>query len=313
MAERKSINCDVWQITFPEWERVSPEIREKFWEVLRDWSSFEGPPKGRQGFAGIRRNENIIMGFYLQEDLRTGLEGENPAELRQSQDANFEKLFFAIVLDVGHIIIQRTNLSDYVSMNYTSMRSSFEILLTQVFARAGLPISRMQMSKFYKKRAQDEMRQLFFDNFTVEVEVTDLKGKVVPESITLSNPDPTEEIFLKRIFNREFERIESETIRAVPGEDLRKTKTAKAAVGAGHVNRLKIHDSNNREEIIVEEQDEKIGLPINDNKQIITDEESKAIIEVYERRIRITASAPQISDLKGTLGPLFSQLDSSNA
>jgi len=308
MPKQKKMPCDVLEIVHPNWNRIDKESRESIWETLRDMHDFIGIQPSRKGFIGVNRVANMVAGFYVQEDLREGLRGDSPEVLTRSQDANFEKLFFALVLDAGHVILQRTTLSGYVSMNYTTMRNEFEAMLALVLNRAGITIARVQLTKFYKRRSQEEMRELFFGNPALEVNVTELHRKTVPDYVHLANPDPGEEILFKRLFNGDYERLDEETLKAAPGEDLRVTKTAKAAVSAGRVTRTVVLSRNGEPEPFEVEQDEKIKVPVDDSKELVTSREIQDVIEIVERRIIIPTSLmadrQSLSDL-----PMFARLE----
>ncbi len=161
MPKQNKLHCDILQIVHPDWKLVDEAARESIWGTLRDMEDFIGTKPNRKGFAGVNRLANTIAGFYIQEDLRIGLKGDAPESLTHSQDANFEKLFFALILDAGHIIFQRTTVSDYVSMNYTTMRGDFEGMLALVLNQAGIKVARVVLTKYYRKRSQEEMREIF--------------------------------------------------------------------------------------------------------------------------------------------------------
>jgi hypothetical protein len=239
----------------------------------------------------------------VQEDLRQGLEGSSPNALHPNTRANFEKLFFAFVIDEGHVVIQRTTIPGYVAMNYTTMRRDFEQSLLDVMILAGVGVSQIQLRKFYRQRTQEEMYSIFMENVIDEIVVTDLRGKNVREEVQLSNPDPSEEIMLKRIFNGDFQRIEAETIKAAAGQDLKKTKSAKAAVGAGHTEKIVVRRSTDDTETFFTEQDEKLNLPIDDQKSEMDSSDMNTFVEIYERKIKIPAS--KFSSKTTDLGPLF--------
>jgi hypothetical protein len=308
MPRQKKMPCDVFRIVHPDWGRIDEEARESIWETLRDMHDFIGIKLSRKGFIGVNRVANTVAGFYVQEDLREGLRGDRPKALTRSQDANFEKLFFALALDAGHVILQRTKLYGYVSMNYTTMRREFESMLALVLSKAGITIARVQLTKFYRRRSQDEMRKIFFGNPALEVNVTELHRKTVPDYVHLANPEPGEEIFLKRIFNGDFEHVDEETLKAAPGKDLRVTKTAKAAVSAGTVTRTMVRSHSGEPELFETEQDEKIEVPVDDSKESVTSREIRDVIEIVERRItiptRLMTDRQSLSDL-----PLFTHLE----
>ncbi len=307
MSTPDRLNCDVWQIVFPDWKKLIDEKAQgAIWNVFRTWADFEGVPPSRKGFVGISRVATTIVGFYIQEDLRVGLQGDSPESLHHNQQANFEKLFFAFVLDDGLFVLQRTNLSGYVAMNYTSMRNDFISMLTLILNRAGIPVAKIIPERFYRKRSQEEMRQIFLGNLAVEMNVTDLNHKTVPESVQLSNPDPKEEEILKRIFNRDYENIDDENLRAAFGKDLRLTKTGKAAAHTGIIRKVTVRLLNGDPETFQEEQDEKIDVPVDDNKEHITADEARNVIEIVERRVRIPAHLLGADRPLSDLGPLFS-------
>lgn len=305
MPRQKKMPCDVFQIVHPDWSRIDEESRGAIWETLRDMYDFIGIKPSRKGFVGVNRVANIVAGFYVQEDLREGLRGDRPEALTRSQDANFEKLFFALVLDAGHVILQRTKLYGYVSMNYTTMRNEFEAMLALVLNKAGITIARVQLTKFYRRRSQEEMRGIFFGNPALEVNVTELHRKTVPDYVHLANPEPGEEIFLKRIFNGDFQHLDEETLKAAPGKDLRVTKTAKAAVSAGTVTRTVVRSRSGEPESFETEQDEKIKVPVDDSKELVTSREIQDVIEIVERRIRIPTKLVADGRPLSDLGPLF--------
>ena len=216
MRRRDPMRCEVYEIIIPPWEKIANDQKHAIARAFQETTDFFGRERSRRGFKGVTQSNegNVIIGFYVQEDLRQGLEGSSPDELQPTTRANFEKLFFALVLDTGHIVIQRTTISGYVALNYTTMRRDFEQTLLDVMEMAGVGISQLQLRKFYRERTQEEMFSIFTENIIDEIVVTDLSGKNVKEDVQLSNPDPSEEIMLKRIFNGDFERIEEETIKA---------------------------------------------------------------------------------------------------
>lgn len=310
MARQDKLRCEVYEVVFPEWARVTKERQEAIWQVLNSWNDFIGKTPSRKGFApGIKRLDNLIAGFYIQEDLREGLEGDSLLSLKHSQNANFEKLFFALIFDLGYVIIQRTNLTGYVTMNYTQMRNDFELVLAEVFNRAEITVNRIQLAKFYRKRTAEEMRAIFFGNTCHEAEITGLYKRTVPDSTQLSNPDPSEEGMLKRIFNREFETVDGETLRAAPGKDLRSSKSGKAAVSAGDTRKLVIQMPNGNEETLYVEQDEKLDIPVDDSKEAVSPSEMSGVIEIIDRRIRMPANLFATGRPLPNFGPLFEAID----
>lgn len=300
---RDPMRCEVFEIT--GWNNISIEKKQAISRIFQELDTFFGQAPFRRGFSGINKSHdgNTIIGFYVQEDLREGLEGSSPDQLKRQERANFESLFFGLVVDVGHVIIQRTTISGYLTLNYTTMRRDFENTLIETFKLAGLDIIQLHLQKFFRQRTQEEMFSIFIENIVLEVEVSDLMGKKVRENVQLSNPDPSEEIFLRRIFDGDFQKIESESIKAADGQDLRKTKSAKAAVGAGHTQKIVVKRSTNETETFYTEQDEKLDVPIDDQKSQMSDKDVVSFIEVYERKIKIPVSKmpPKITDL----GPIF--------
>jgi len=305
MAADDYIPCDVYQIDFPEWNRMTASLQENLANTLLGTKDFLGEFPSRRGVTGVYRQDNYILGFYLQEDLRYGLEGDHLSSLSQVEAANIEKIFFAFVLDVGHVVIQRTRLSGYVSMSYPSMVNGLQDYFAHLINGAGLQIARLAWSKFYRKRTQDEMRSIFFDNRAVEIRVTDLFGKSVPDTVQLSNPDPKEEEILKRIYKREFETVDDAHLRAAQGQDLRKSKTSKAAISAGDVKQIIILSSADIEETYYETQDERITVHVDDRKKFLTDDEVRSVIEVYSHRIRVFQKTDKPKPT--SLGPLFDE------
>jgi hypothetical protein len=311
MAKSERIPCEVWEIVFPDWSRIDKEKQESIWHVLNTWSEFVGSESSRKGFAPqIKRVGDLVAGFYIQEGLRESLQGgDTPESLRHGQQANFEKVFFALILDLGYVVLQSKKLFDYVNLNYTQMRNDFEVILNLVLNRAGIPTTRIQMTKFYRKRTQEQMRALFHDNVSLEIEVSGLYGKTVPETIQLSNPDPSEELILKRIFNRDYQAVDGVNLSAAPGKDLRFAKSAKAAVNTGEVHKIVTQLVSGGSETIYAVQDEKVNLPIDDYKEVVTTSEMDGIIEIIERRIRIPVSVIASNRPLPDFGPLFRGID----
>jgi len=128
MPQQDLLPCDVYQITFPNWPQLHQAAKDRFGAVVlrQAQRDFFGAAPGRRGFTGLQQVDNTIAGFYVQEGLREGLEGNSPTELSPIANANFEKLFFAVVLDVGYVILQRRKLTGYVTMNYTVMVEEFK-------------------------------------------------------------------------------------------------------------------------------------------------------------------------------------------
>ena len=307
MPRQDPLPCEVSEIIAPAWDKITSEQRQAILSAFKQLDGLFGEASSRRGFSSLNYSEddNTIIGFYVQEDLRRGLEGSTAGELLLSTRANFEKLFFAFILDVGHIILQRTRISsDYVALNYPTMKRDFENTLQEIMILAGLNVSQLQLQRFYRLRSQEEMYTIFTENVVDEIEVVDLKDKVVREDIQLSNPDPSEEIMLKRIFNGDFQRIEAETIKAANGEDLRKTKSAKAAIGAGTTRKIVTRNSSGETDTYYTEQDEKINVPIDDQKSELDDRDMQNVIEIYERRIR-RIPLSRVSHESSDLGPLF--------
>lgn len=310
MAQPDRIPCDVWIITFPNFEKFNQDQKEALLKSIVELKDFVNDPP--RGIIGTVRHGNSIAGFYIEEGRRRGLHGDSPNNLAPSQDSNFEKLFFALLLDRGYVVLQDTKLVNYVDLNYPTMRTDFVELLTLLLNRSGIPTARVTWEKYYNRRSQEEMRQLFFSDTASEIDIVDLRGQVVPETIQLSNPDPGEELLLKRIYNREFETIDQEQIKAGPNGDLRKTKSGKAAVGAGTIRKLVSISPSGVPETFYEEQDENIDVPVDTGKQHITTPEIQDMIQIIERRIILPAKLLSGNRKLSDFGPLFGNMDATH-
>jgi hypothetical protein len=297
------IPCDVLLIAFPDMSTFHEDQRDAIFRTATQLSNFLDSP--RRAFTGIARLGNALAGFYVEEGQRQGLHGDTPTNLALTHDSNFQKLFFALLPDRGCVILQKTSLHDYVDLNYSSMRNDFFELLTQMLNRAGIPVARIQWSKYYKQRTQEEMRRLFFGSTARSMDVVGLYRQAVREEIQLANPDPSEELLLKRIYNKEFETIDEESLKAGPDGDLRNTKTGKAAIGAGNIRKIVSVMPSGETETFYIEQDEKVELPIDTNKSYVTSTEIHDTIEIVERRIIIPVSIINKQHPLSDLGPLF--------
>jgi hypothetical protein len=310
MPQDEHLPCDVYRITFPNWSLLHDAAKARLRAtLLRQQQAFVGASPNRRGLIGLSELGNTVAGFYVQEDLRQGLEGNSPRDLEQSQQANFEKLFFAIELDQGLVVIQRRKIPGYVSMNYTSMFEAFVFLLTRVMQVADIEILSIRLEKFYRERTQDEMRRIFFAREAVEIDVYDLHSKSISEEVQLSNPDPREEDLYRRIFQQDLASIEQEIIRAAPGKDLRKTKTSKAAIGAGRIRKVVSRLPEGGTDTFFMEQDERIVVPVDDGKQYITREETAALNAIIQRRFREHPLTFTGNDPNSDWGPLFNLRD----
>ena len=102
----EEIHCEVLRITWPDWSSVSDESKENMWQVLSQRVE-DGEAPSRRGFVGTTRFEDIIAGFFAHEGRRLGVQYDEDWNKEDREAAEFEHLFFSLVLSHGQVILQR--------------------------------------------------------------------------------------------------------------------------------------------------------------------------------------------------------------
>ncbi len=151
----EEIRCEVFRISWPDWSLVTDEIKENIWQVMSQQVE-EGEPPSRRGFVGTTRFKDIIAGFFAHEDRRLGVQYDRYWNREDREAAEFEHLFFALVLGQAQVVLQHKRVGrEYVTINMPVMRRQFFDLLGVVFQRAGLPSDCVVPQLFREERQKD--------------------------------------------------------------------------------------------------------------------------------------------------------------
>jgi len=232
----EEIRCEVFRITWPDWSSVTDELRENIWRVLSERVE-DGEPPNRRGFVGTTRFEYVIAGFFAHEDRRLGVQYDRDWHRENREAAEFEHLFFALVLDQAQVILQHKRVGrEFVTINLPTMRRAFFDLLGVVFQQAGLPSDRIAKQPFHEERQKDYLIQIFNAYSTTCVKIGELLGRRVPEDIKLFNPDIDKDSILRQVLNGDYQHVNELEARAgetETGSDLREAKSIRAAMLTG--------------------------------------------------------------------------------
>lgn len=231
----EEIHCEVLRITWPDWSSVSDELKESIWQVLSQRVE-DGEAPSRRGFVGTTRFEDIIAGFFAHEDRRLGVQYDEDWNREDREAAEFEHLFFALVLSQGQVILQRKRIGrEFVTMNMRTMRREFFNLLGRVLQRAGFPSDHITREPFHEERRKDYLIQIFNTYPSTLIRVSNLLGRKVPEDVRLFNPDIDKDLILKQVLNGDYQHMDQLEAKAgeTEGSDLRNATSIRAAMLAG--------------------------------------------------------------------------------
>jgi hypothetical protein len=231
----EEIHCEVLRITWPDWSSVSDELKEGIWQVLSQRVE-DGEAPNRRGFVGTTRFEDIIAGFFAHEGRRLGVQYDEDWNKEDREAAEFEHLFFALVLSQGQVILQRKRIGrEFVTINMPTMRREFFNLLGVVFQRAGFPSDRIVREPFHEERQKDYLIRIFNTYPSTLVRVSNLLGRKVPEDVRLFNPDIDKDLILKQVLNGDYQHMNELEAKAgeMEGSDLRGAASIRAAMLAG--------------------------------------------------------------------------------
>jgi hypothetical protein len=232
----EEIRCEVFRISWPDWSLVTDEIKDNIWQVMSQQVE-EGEPPNRRGFVGTTRFEDVVAGFFAHEDRRLGVQYDRHWNREDREAAEFEHLFFALVLGQAQVVLQHKRVDrEYVTINMPVMRRQFFNLLGVVLQRAGLPSDHVVPQLFRVERQKDDLIRIFDAYHIIQVSVGDLLGRRVPGDVRLLNPDIDKDSILKQVLNSDYQHMDELEARAgepEAGSDLRTAITVKAAILTG--------------------------------------------------------------------------------
>lgn len=301
----EEIRCEVFRITWPDWSSISKECQEQIWEVIEHGVS-EGEPPSRMGLVGTSRHEDVVAGFFACEDLRTGVQYDGDWRKQQQEGAEFEHLFFALILEPGQIVLQRKRIDrDFVTINLPEMRRKFFRLIGKVLKSAGCPSDQIRVKPFREERSKEDLIEVFKSHQVTYVRVKGLLGRHVPDSVKLFNPNIDQDLILKQILNGDYNHLdefEASTSENAQGGNLREAKIVKAAMLTGEPQEVRAKVSD-QERTFRLSQREKFDMQLETAPgEDVKDSDVERLIRIVRTEYFIPSSA-----LPGpsSLGPLF--------
>lgn len=256
---------------------------------------------------GVSRNEHTIAGFFAHEDIRQGVQYDRKWTKEQIEGAEFEHLFFALDLEQGRVILQRKRIaSDFVSINLSYLRRALFDLLGTVFLAAGFSSAEIRRIPFQEERKKSDLIGIFESYNITYVRITELRGKQVPDSLYLFNPDIDRDIILKQALRDDYENLDELEAKANESDvsaNLRDAKTIRAAMAAGEPEEVRAV-IDNHERAFRKTQRERFDMQLDTNVgELVQDNDIERLVRIIRTEYYIPES---VAKRHLDFGPLFS-------
>lgn len=264
----KEAKCHLWNIISPTWFNVAPNKWDEIYAQLEN-SGWYGEEGARFGFVSVIIAGPMVAGYFAHEGTREGVQyDKNKNPVQPENPYFFEHIFFILFLDYGQILLQDKRITDFVDLNYPTMRRQLFNLLGELFRNAGLVLgqSRAIRAELAERTfTQEEMLEFFRTYQITYLEVSGLQGKKVADNVGLFNPDVDKDEIAREALDKTFavglDRVKAEAqSEESPEANLSRGPVTKGLAAAGEIEKLTGRD--NRGHLVYRERNQKAELTV---------------------------------------------------
>lgn len=228
--QQRNVTLHFFSIEVPVWYQVTDNQKAVIINEIESggWVSVDGK---RRGFLNAQHEDSIVYGYFAQEgSIRVEQYDDRQNPIEDDQDS-FERILFLLYLDIGILAVQIVRISRYTDISGPILRQNLFRALGTVFHNAGIVFSGLPRYERYRELlSRGEMLSIFESHIVQEIRISDLIDRSVPDDVKLFNPNFDADKFLKSVIADDLRLVDEATW---TGDDLRKTKIARAMVYAG--------------------------------------------------------------------------------
>jgi len=241
---RESIKFRVFFITGPDWKELSAARRAAIARSVAESPLF-GKEPDRYGFAKVRRvKADWIIGFFTQEFKTRRHKYDDAKHEHPYTDEPFEDSLTILLLDQGIAFLQSRRFRDE-SISMGDVLQNFDRALRSILKPLEIPYYGLE--PYIVKYDKEAFLRLFSTEYVLEVDVTSMLNRPVPEDFTFYNPEVEKNKIVKEFVTGEFHSLDELTARSTEdGAGLQSSKLAKVALTVGEPREITIKERGTR-------------------------------------------------------------------
>lgn len=282
----RTVSLQRYRLSPNRWEKIingNPEIISRLGRAFNVNRLF-GPENGRYGFVNCTFAEQTVVGYFAHEGTKIDVDYDRENNQVVNTSTPFAHVLFAIYIPDGVVGFQNKQISDFVDLNLTTMRTIFPMAVSQLLNSINVPMERLTLEQERIQLTSQQLYVLFRNNQTTELTVTGLKDRKVPtyEEFKIFNPRVNHDLIFREVIEEDLDKgLDRVDLSAPETADLRETATAQLLAVTGDVVQLKIIPEGSKHPITVTN-----ALTDAIKTQVDSDNEQQAIPPVDVARIQ---------------------------
>lgn len=228
---KELVRFRVFFINGPHWDSLSQSQRSGLARNVSESPLFGEPPK-RFGFAKVRFiSDNSVLGYFTQEFTAKRHKYDQAKHEHPYTDLPFEDSLTILMIDRGLAFLQSRRFRDE-TISMTGVLRNFELAVRTLVRGSDLPF--YGLDPYILRYDRTAFLKLFSTNSVLNVSVTGLSNKVVPEDFKFFNPEAEKDEIVRQMMNTELRSLDQLSIGSSDkGSGLQTSKVARMALTVG--------------------------------------------------------------------------------